>query len=281
MTPMIPFDFSLVTAPFRMQPGLRRVASGAAQLTPSVPGGRHLREKTIVLATFAQQALVAMPDVDTAALLSAIAAEAARTTPIAFAVDASIGLDADAPLLGWSIRDGEPVGQVLNDWGNTGRMLVVNTNREEGIFSALILEDTPDFGVGVGTFAAGFRVVRVPKRVQQLGQKPVTRLFARLQGGTHHRRGEVAFAAAVAAPQGQPARAGIQHLPREMQGLLALNRFGPEVVQPMLQLAGRQAAGRPPGMLVHLWRHHAAIWAGHEFAETSVAGLQVWDTNHL
>ena len=49
------------------------------------------------------------------------------------------------------IRDPEPVGKALNDWGNAGRMLVVNANREEGIFSALILEDTPDLGVGVGT----------------------------------------------------------------------------------------------------------------------------------
>jgi hypothetical protein len=33
----MPFDFSLVSAPFRMQPGLRRVAAGASQLTPSTP----------------------------------------------------------------------------------------------------------------------------------------------------------------------------------------------------------------------------------------------------
>ena len=36
------FDFSLVTAPFRMQPGLRRVAPGALQLTANAPGSRHL-----------------------------------------------------------------------------------------------------------------------------------------------------------------------------------------------------------------------------------------------
>ena len=107
---MTPFDFSLVTAPFRMQPGLRRVASGAAQLTPSALGSRHRREKTAGLASFAQQALVFVPDFDSAAALHAVAAEAARQTPIAFAVDAAIGLDAHAPLLGWSIRDGEPVG---------------------------------------------------------------------------------------------------------------------------------------------------------------------------
>ena len=31
----MPFDFALVSAPFRMQPGLRRVAAGAPQLTPA------------------------------------------------------------------------------------------------------------------------------------------------------------------------------------------------------------------------------------------------------
>ncbi len=36
-----------------MQPGLRRIAPGAAQLTPSAPGGRHLREKLAVLGSFA------------------------------------------------------------------------------------------------------------------------------------------------------------------------------------------------------------------------------------
>ena len=106
----MPFDFSTVTAPFRMQPGLRRVAAGAVQLTPSAPGSRHLREKTAVLASFARQALVAVPDFDSTIVMAAIAAEAARQTPIAFFVDVAIGLDAHAPLLGWSVRNGEPVG---------------------------------------------------------------------------------------------------------------------------------------------------------------------------
>ena len=106
----MPFDFSLVTSPFRMQPGLRRVASGTAQLTPSTPGSRHLREKTTVLATFAQQALVAVPGFDDGPVLAAIAAEASRALPLAFTIDAAAGHDAHAPLLGWSIRDGRPVG---------------------------------------------------------------------------------------------------------------------------------------------------------------------------
>ena len=44
------FDFdAAVVAPFRMQPGLRRIADGAAQLTPLPPGSRHQREKLAVL----------------------------------------------------------------------------------------------------------------------------------------------------------------------------------------------------------------------------------------
>ena len=40
------FDFdAAVTAPFRMQPGLRRLAPGTPQLTPLAPGSRHQREK--------------------------------------------------------------------------------------------------------------------------------------------------------------------------------------------------------------------------------------------
>jgi tetratricopeptide (TPR) repeat protein len=49
------------------------------------------------------------------------------------------------------VREADSVGKALNDWGQSGRMIVVNADREQGIFSALILEDTPDLGVGVGT----------------------------------------------------------------------------------------------------------------------------------
>jgi predicted Zn-dependent protease len=49
------------------------------------------------------------------------------------------------------IRDAEAVGKALNEWGKAGRLVVVNADREHGIFSALLLEETPDLGVGVGT----------------------------------------------------------------------------------------------------------------------------------
>ncbi len=43
------FDFSAVAAPFRMQPGLRRIAPGTPQLTPNRLGDRALVEKLAVL----------------------------------------------------------------------------------------------------------------------------------------------------------------------------------------------------------------------------------------
>lgn len=104
------FDLSLVAAPFRMQPGLRRVPAGAAQLTPNAPASRHLREKMAVLASAPGQALCAVAGFDERPVLRALAAEAARHTPPAFVVDERAGrLRCSAPLLGWSL-DGEAPG---------------------------------------------------------------------------------------------------------------------------------------------------------------------------
>jgi hypothetical protein len=49
------------------------------------------------------------------------------------------------------IRDPDPVGKAINAWGEAGRLIVINADREQGIFSAIVLEETPDLGVGVGT----------------------------------------------------------------------------------------------------------------------------------
>ncbi len=107
----MPFDFSLVAVPFRMQPGLRRVAPGATQLTPNARGSRHLREKIAVLGSFAPRALLSLASVDEAAILRAVAAEAARTCPEAFRVDtAGTAMRIDAALLGWALDDGVPRG---------------------------------------------------------------------------------------------------------------------------------------------------------------------------
>jgi dimethylamine monooxygenase subunit A len=104
----VSFDFSQVTAPFRMQPGLSRVAPGEAQLTPSRPNGRHLREKMAVLAATADEALVAVPGFDAEPALHAIASEAARDAQPAFEYDGPD--DCTAPRLGWRLRQGRPEG---------------------------------------------------------------------------------------------------------------------------------------------------------------------------
>lgn len=85
--PPTDFDFAhAVSVPFRMQPGLRRLADGAAQLHPNRPGARHLREKVAVLQCGPQQALLAQPGFDASPGLAALARHAAIEHPQAFAV---------------------------------------------------------------------------------------------------------------------------------------------------------------------------------------------------
>jgi hypothetical protein len=104
----MPFDFNQVSAPFRMQPGLRRIAPGSTQLTPSRPNGRHLREKMAVLASTAHEALVASPGFDADPALHAIADEASLAAPAAFEFGGPNRCA--APRLGWSIRGGRAEG---------------------------------------------------------------------------------------------------------------------------------------------------------------------------
>jgi hypothetical protein len=76
------FDFdAAVQAPFRMQPGLRRLAPGSLQLTPALPGSRHQREKLAVLGAFAQEALCCAAGFDPTPALQALAAQAAAEHP--------------------------------------------------------------------------------------------------------------------------------------------------------------------------------------------------------
>ncbi len=84
----MPFDFdAAVSAPFRMQPGLRRLAQGTAQLTPLVPGERHQREKLAVLSAFWPQALCAQPGFDAWPALGALCRHAAAEHPQAWTWD--------------------------------------------------------------------------------------------------------------------------------------------------------------------------------------------------
>lgn len=100
------FDFdTAVSAPFRMQPGLRRLAPGTPQLTPLGPGSRHQREKLAVLSAFPQIALQQRAGFDPVPALHALAAHAAAEHPQAFAWD---GTRAVARQLGAAVR-GETV----------------------------------------------------------------------------------------------------------------------------------------------------------------------------
>lgn len=75
-------DFeAAVAAPFRMQPGLRRLAAGAAQLTPVPAGSRHQREKLAVLSAAPGLALQVVPGFDAEPALQALAAQAAAEHP--------------------------------------------------------------------------------------------------------------------------------------------------------------------------------------------------------
>lgn len=116
------FDFDhAVKAPFRMQPGLRRLAPGTAQLTPVAAGSRHLREKLAVLQRWPSQALLTAPGADpTPALqaLSSIAAEAHRDTWQVAPDDTW-----HAPVLGCSVA---PDGSLQTDaasWAEPARAL--------------------------------------------------------------------------------------------------------------------------------------------------------------
>jgi hypothetical protein len=99
----MPFDFASVSAPFRMQPGLRRLAAGTPQLTPNHPGARALREKLAVLGAYANQALLGTPGFDAGPALQALSEHAAAEHPAAWSATA-----AHAHMLGWSLQGDEP-----------------------------------------------------------------------------------------------------------------------------------------------------------------------------
>ena len=119
------FDFdAAVSAPHRMQPGLRRLAPGAAQLTPTVAAqrgrARHLREKLAVLGAFHRQALLCQPGFDATPALAALAAHGAAEHPQALRLD---GETWQATGLGWAL-DGHSQPQATGtDWPEIGPLL--------------------------------------------------------------------------------------------------------------------------------------------------------------
>jgi hypothetical protein len=134
----MPFDFSAVSAPFRMQPGLRRLATGAKQLTPNAMGSRALDEKLLALTDHWPQALLAAPDFDPTPAVQALARQAANEHPTAFAADAHGRFDAHR--LGWSLRGADIVGDGPARIGDCLRSLAPRW-RLAGLMSLAFEED--------------------------------------------------------------------------------------------------------------------------------------------
>jgi hypothetical protein len=117
----MPFDFAAISVPFRMQPGLRRLAAGAAQLTPNRPGDRHLIEKLAVLRDHAADALMAAPGFDAGPALHALQTQAANECPEAWRREADGSVH--APLLGWGLAGDEVRGDGAPEIGECLRAL--------------------------------------------------------------------------------------------------------------------------------------------------------------
>jgi elongation factor P len=104
----MPFDFTRRHAPFRMQPGLRRIAPGSAQLTPSAAEWpRTCARRWRCCATIADRGAARRSLASTLFRRSAHPArESASTPPIAFALDGARALRAPVRLVGGG--DGDP-----------------------------------------------------------------------------------------------------------------------------------------------------------------------------
>ncbi len=98
----MPFDFAAVSAPFRMQPGLRRIVFGALQLTPNRADSAILREKLGALEHHVSQALLAASGFDSAPALHALMQQAATEQLAAFQWGGASAFD--SPAFGWRVR---------------------------------------------------------------------------------------------------------------------------------------------------------------------------------
>ena len=105
--PAVDFDLALIATPFRMQPGLRRMAEDAPHLTPLTPGSPLHREKLGVVQ--AGRSRLAVPGFDPAPALAAIAQQARHegiavpaSSPVELAVEEDFAvLDGDSGTLPW------------------------------------------------------------------------------------------------------------------------------------------------------------------------------------
>ena len=149
------FDFdAAVQAPHRMQPGLRRLAPGAQQLSPSVAPqrgvARHLREKLAVLGAFPAQALLCAPGFNALPALAALAAWAATEHPQAFVVD---GERWHAPWLGWALDAGLQPLDTGSGWPEIGTLLrqLPPCWRRTALLSLAFEEDFAILDAGTGS----------------------------------------------------------------------------------------------------------------------------------
>jgi hypothetical protein len=134
----MPFDFSAVSAPFRMQPGLRRLAPGAKQLTPNDLGSRAFGEKLTALTEHWPRALVAASDFDSTPALRALARQGANEHPTVFSQVNDLRFDAHR--LGWSLRGTDIVGDGPTQIGDCLRALPPSW-RLAGLISLAFEED--------------------------------------------------------------------------------------------------------------------------------------------
>ena len=143
----MPFDFAAVNAPFRMQPGLRRMIPGALQLTPNRPDSAALREKLGALRHHAPQALLTASGFDPTPALHALMRQAANEHPTAFAWDGASAFESIA--LGWRLRGSALEGNGPPEIGDCLRALPADWR----LPALLSLSLTEDFAVIDGATA--------------------------------------------------------------------------------------------------------------------------------
>jgi hypothetical protein len=145
------FDFpATVQAPFRMQPGLRRLAEGAQQLHPNARASRHLLEKLQALATPAPTALQCAAGYDPQPGLDTLAAHAATEHPAAFGWD---GETASAYRLGWAVCGDalRPIGSEPDPETGTCLAQLPPHWRQAGLLSLAFAEDFALIDAGTAT----------------------------------------------------------------------------------------------------------------------------------
>ena len=132
------FDLAAVEAPFRMQPGLRRIAPNEPQLTLNGPDTDVLRAKLAVLSAHPHQALGVVDGFDPGPALRALGEHASREHPHAWRADAPDRVE--APQLGWSVERDQPRGSGPAAIGACLRALPAQW-RVAGLLSLAFAED--------------------------------------------------------------------------------------------------------------------------------------------